>query len=121
MASHAQFAPLFYSIHHPKYQQLYLRDIWLRVQMPETLQNHLSIHKSFSLSGKENSGQGGDFLHEELNKKIKSLLPPIMATEDVRLKICRDLENLEELRENFHNYLTKLQWYVEANCSPKIY
>ena len=100
MAARIQFAPLFCSFQHPKYQQLYLRDIWQRVQMPEILQNYLIARESFSVSGKENAGQGGDFLHEELNKRIKSLLPPIMPTEDVWRKICRNLEDLEELRDS---------------------
>ena len=33
MAARVQFAPLFYSFQHPKYQHLYLCNIWQRVQM----------------------------------------------------------------------------------------
>ena len=42
MAAHVPFAPLFFSFQHPKNQQLYLRDIWQRVQMTGILQNYLS-------------------------------------------------------------------------------
>ena len=100
IAARIQFGPLFCSFKHPKYQQLYLHDIWQRVQMPEILQNYLCARESFSVSGKGNAGQGGDFLHVELNKCIKSLLPPVMPTEDVWRKICRNLEDLEELRDS---------------------
>ena len=100
MAASVQFAPLFFSFQHPKNQQLYLRDIWLRVQMTGILQNYLSARESFSVSGKENAGQGGDFLHEEPNKHIKSLLLSVMPTKDIWRKICRNLQDLEELRDS---------------------
>ena len=51
--------------------------------MPEPLLEFVNSNESFSLSGKNNTGQGSDFLHEELNKKIKSLLPPVMPTNEV--------------------------------------
>ena len=100
MAARIQFAPLFYSFQHRKYQRLYLRDIWQRVQMSHILQNYLCAQESFSVSGKENAGQGGDFLHQELNKRIKSLFPTVMHTEDVCRKIFRNLEDLEEFRNS---------------------
>ena len=128
MAARVQFAPLFFSFQHPKNQQLYLRDIWQRVQMTEILQNYLSAWESFSVSGKENAGQGGDFLHEEPNKRIKSFLPSVMPTEDVWRKICRNLQDLEELRDsivtipethkkisNLANEVTMLQRKIRKN------
>lgn len=100
MAARIQFAPLFYSFQYRKYQRLYLRDIWQRVQMSDILQNYLCAQESFNVSGKENAGQGGDFLHQELNKRIKSLFPTVMHTEDVCRKIFRNLEDLEEFRNS---------------------
>ena len=100
MAARVQFAPLFFSFHHPRYQHLFMRDIWLRVQMPEELNHFVSYHECFSLSGKDNAGQGGDFVHEELNKRIKALLPPLMPTEETWTRICRNLKDLEELRNS---------------------
>ena len=83
MGVRIQFAPLFYSFHHPKYQQLHLRDLWQRVQMPERLKSFIENNESFSLSGKQNASQGCDFIHDELNKRVKSFLSPIMPTPDV--------------------------------------
>ena len=60
MAARVQFAALFFSFHHPQYQHLFMRDIWLRVQMPEELNHFVGYHECFSLSGKDNAGQGGD-------------------------------------------------------------
>ena len=65
MVARAQFAPLFFSFHHPRYQHFFMRDIWQRVQIPEELNHFVSSHEYFSLSGKDNAGQGVDFVHEE--------------------------------------------------------
>ena len=100
LAARIQFAPLFYSFHHPKYQQLHLRDIWQRAQMPEPLLEFVNSNESFSLSGKNNTGQGCNFLHEELKKKVKSLLPPVMLTNEVWTRVCRKLKDLEEIRDS---------------------
>ena len=68
--------------------------------MPQEIKEYISTNESFSVSGRENSGQGGDFVHEELNKCIKALLPPIMLTADVWSRVCRKLPDLEEIRDN---------------------
>ena len=102
IAARIQFAPLFYSFSHPKYQQLHLQDeyIWQRVQMPQEIKEYISTNESFSVSGRENLGQGGDFVHEELKKRIKALLPRILPTADIWSRICRKLPDLEEIRDN---------------------
>ena len=68
--------------------------------MPEPLLEFVNSNESFSLSGKSNTDQGCDFLHEELNKKIKSLLPPIMPTNEVWTRVCRKLKDLKEVRDS---------------------
>ena len=47
-----------------------------RIQSPDVLSHDLSAKESFSASGRHNAGQGADFIHEEVNKKVKSFLPP---------------------------------------------
>ena len=68
--------------------------------MPQEIKEYISTNESFSVSGRENSNQGGDFVHEELNKRIKALLPPIMPTADVWSRVCCKLPGLEEIRDN---------------------
>ena len=63
--------------------------------MPEPLKSLIQNNESFSLSGKQNAGQGCDFIHEELNKRVKSFLPPIMPTPDVWRRVCRKLKELK--------------------------
>ena len=76
-----------------------MRDLWQRAQMPEELLSYINTNESFSFSGRKNAGQGGDFVHEELNKRIKSNLPPVMPSFDDWTRICRKLEDLEEIRD----------------------
>ena len=128
MGARIQFALLFDSFHHPKYQQLHLRDLWQRVQMPERLKSFIENNESFSLSGKQKPGQGSDFIHEELNKRVKSFLPPIMPTPDVWRRVCRKLKELEEIKEstiatvpttknfkNFDNEITMLRREIRSS------
>ena len=65
MASRIQFAPLFYSFKHPKYQVLHLRDLFERAKMPDKIRSYVESHESFSPSGLQNRGQRGGFLQEE--------------------------------------------------------
>ena len=41
-----------------QYQQLHLRDLWQRVQMPQEIKAYISTNESFSVSGRGNSRQG---------------------------------------------------------------
>ena len=100
MAARVVFAPLFFSFHHPKYQQLHMRDLCQCAQIPLELLSYINANESFSLFGRQNAGQGGDFCHEELNKRIKANLPPVMPSFDVWTRICRKLEDLEEIRNS---------------------
>ena len=100
MVARVQFAPLFFSFHHPRYQHFFMRDICQRVQIPGELNHFVSSHEYFSLSGKDNAGQGGDLVHEERNKRIKAILLPLMPTEETWTRICSNLKGLEELRNS---------------------
>ena len=48
VASRIQFAPLFYSFKHPKYQVLHLRDLFERAKMPGKIRSYVESHESFS-------------------------------------------------------------------------
>ena len=83
-----QIAPLFYSFHHPKYQQLHLRDLCQRVQMPDELKLYQMKNETFSVSGVSDCGQGADFIHEEINTFVKSFLPSGMPTTEIWERVC---------------------------------
>ena len=98
MAARIQFAPLFYSFKHPKYQVLHLRDLFERVQMPDEIRSYVESHESFSPSGLQNRGQGGDFVQEESNRLIKSFLPLGIPSQEIWTRVCRKAETLKELK-----------------------
>ena len=83
-----QLTPLFYSFNHPKYQQLHLRDLCERVQMPDSIKSYVEGHESFSVSNFSNCGQGGDFIQEEANKTIKLFLLPGMPSSEMWKRVC---------------------------------
>ena len=58
LAARIQFAPLFYSFKHLKYQKLHLQGICQRAQMPDMLKYYVESHESFSVSGVNNRRQG---------------------------------------------------------------
>ena len=94
IAARIQFAPLLNSFPRPKYKQLHLQDLWQRMQIPQEIKEYISSNESFSVLGRKKSGQGGDFVHEKLNKCIKVLLPPIMLTADIWSRVCWKLPDL---------------------------
>ena len=83
LAVRIEIAPLFYLFLHLKYQQLHLRDLFERVQMPPELQQYQQENESFSTSNVSNHGQGADFIHEEINKLVKKFLPPKIPTQEI--------------------------------------
>ena len=98
VAARIQFAPLFYSFKHPKYQLLHLQDLFERAQMPDKIRSYVESHESFSSSGSQNCGQGGDFVQEESNKLIKLFLPPGIPSQEIWTCVCRKAETLKELK-----------------------
>ena len=99
MAARVAFGPLFYGSHHPKYQLLLLRDMCQRAQYPEKIKNHVEETESFTLTGSKNTGQGADFIHEEVpNRLVKSFLSPGMPTETTWARLCRKAKDLREMK-----------------------
>ena len=92
MAARFQFAPLFYSFKHPKYQVLHLRDLFERAQIPDEIRSYVESHESFSSSGLQNRAQGGDFVQEESIKLIKSFLPPGIPSQEIWTRVVGKLK-----------------------------
>ena len=97
MAACAAFALLFYGRNLLRYRELHLRDMMDRVQCPPTLHRDIHANESFSFTGLHNRGQWVDFLHE-VNKKVKSLLPPGPVTEAKWRRVCRKADQLSEIK-----------------------
>ena len=99
MAARSTFAPLFYCGHHPKYQLLLLRDLCQRVNYSPEIATYMTQTESFTVSGKSNAGQGADFIHEEVNREIKSFLPPSgLPSKATWVNIIRKTKLLKKLK-----------------------
>ena len=106
MAGRTTFAPLFYCGHHPKYQRLLMERVNYSAEVSDYLWKTES-HSSFGISF---GGQGGDFIHEEVNKTIKSFLPPsCMPTKQTWVNIIRKAKTIEMLKNS-----------LLANCVIKL-
>ena len=66
--------------------------------MPDEIRSYVKSHESFSPSGLQNRGQGGDFVQEESNRLIKSFLPLGIPSQEIWTRVCRKAEALKELK-----------------------
>ena len=76
-AGTCKFLPLFFSLNMPIYMETYIRDSF--IQCPEEMKRFLEENESFSVSGNESKGEGGDFILESKNRKTKMWIQSEMA------------------------------------------
>ena len=98
IASRTVFTPLFFASLHPFYQELLVKDMLDRARYPKPLDTYTKSTESFNLSGDGQTGQGADFLHEELNRTVKDFIPPGKITGDTWVRVCRKTDKLKEIR-----------------------
>ncbi|XP_061166701.1 uncharacterized protein LOC133181816 isoform X2 [Saccostrea echinata] len=105
LASRCMFSPLFFGLNMPFYMEAYIRDSMIRLQCPSEVSEFIANHESYSVSGNDSKGEGGDFVLENLNRKAKSFMPPGMPSEERWLTICRNIDRLDEIRQNMQGKL----------------
>ena len=76
LSGRQKMAPVFYTGQHGTHQRLLLRDMLQRVQAPATIQRYLRETTSYTVSGDETRGEGGDFILEAKNREAKAWIPP---------------------------------------------
>lgn len=115
LAGRTTFHPLFFHGNHPKYKKLHLRDMIERVKLPGDIIEYFKETESFSKSGLGNRGQGADFIHEEINRDVKSFLPKSgVPTKQTWVNIIRKMESLQTMK----NALLS-QRNIESSSSKK--
>lgn len=72
--------PIMYVGKHAIYQQLLYRDMQIRVEAPPEVSAYIRDKESFSRSGDESRGEGGDYITENENRILKKNLPPGVPT-----------------------------------------
>ena len=99
LAARVTFSPLFFLANHPHYREVHLRDMLERAQYPENMREYLQQRESFTTSGENKSGQGADFIHEEVNALIKSFLPPGIPTAEIWQRVCQKGNYLKDAKQ----------------------
>ena len=80
VAGRQQVAPIMFIGRHRIYRKLIYRDMQTRLEAPDEVKSYIKRNESFSKSGDDTRGQGGDYVTEEENKSVKSNLPPGVPT-----------------------------------------
>ncbi|KAJ8322266.1 LOW QUALITY PROTEIN: hypothetical protein KUTeg_000737 [Tegillarca granosa] len=91
-----KFSPLFYGLNMPFYMETYLRDRVVREQSPAPVKDFLQENATFSVSGNISKGEGGDFVVENRNRKVKKCLPSGLPTENKWLSVYRNIDRLDK-------------------------
>ena len=107
-----QFAPLFFGMHMPFYMETYIRDSFVRLQCPPELFEFIQNNESYSISGDETKGEGGDFILEAFNRRTKMFMGPGLPTERRWSTVCRNIDDLKQVirvlfyfKQIFNKYL----------------
>ena len=97
MAGRLKFSPLFYILRMTFYQEIDFRDIKTRVLMPDVVKQWWNINESFSVSGVDTKGEGGDFILEARNRETKQWMPAGIPDEKRWKRCIRNLDTLKEV------------------------
>ena len=97
LAGKSKFTSLFYGFNMTTYQEIEYRDLRARVLAPHQLRSFLSENEAFSVTGHMSKGEGGDFVLEAWNKRIKRLLPPGLPDESDWVRVCKNVDTLDEV------------------------
>ncbi|KAK3098397.1 hypothetical protein FSP39_019148 [Pinctada imbricata] len=100
------FSDLFYITNMINYQEIEYRDIKTRVSAPSEIYNFIKQFESYSVSGHPSKGEGGDFILEAWNRKIKRMLPPGLPSVNDWIRVCKNIEHLDEVLLHISDFCT---------------
>ena len=98
MAGRQAIAPLMFIGNHLIYQTILLNDMKERLEAPKEVYDFITGNKSFSRSGDEYRGEGGEYITENENKHIKGHLGPGVPTLQHWIRASRHHEKLQANR-----------------------
>ena len=83
----------------PFYMEIETRDSLVRMQCPPVINGFIEGHESYSVSGNDSKGEGGDFILESKNRKTKMFIPAGLPDNNKWLQVCRNVDKLEKVNE----------------------
>ncbi|XP_062590244.1 uncharacterized protein LOC134251839 [Saccostrea cucullata] len=105
LCSRSKFSPLFFGLNMPFYMEAFVRDSLIRIQCPPAVNEFMRKNETYTVTGNESKGEGGDFVLENLNRKSKSFMPPGLPTDEKWLTISRNIDKLDEIRLNMQTIM----------------
>ena len=100
LAGRTKFSPLFFGLHQTFYQEIEVRDLLCRVCMPPPLVDFTHDHETFTVTGVNTKGEGGDFILEAKNRKIKRMMPPGLPTKTKWKEVISNADSLDRVIKN---------------------
>ena len=76
-AAHRIFSPIWSARRHPIYQEIEVSDEEQMMRLRPEIRQLIELNSVISRSGWSNQHQGLDAILEEVNKMLKTLIPPI--------------------------------------------
>ncbi|XP_076087738.1 uncharacterized protein LOC143058159 [Mytilus galloprovincialis] len=104
-----KFSPLFFGLNMPFYMETFIRDSFVRVQCPHDILAFIEKNESYSVSGNESKGEGGDFVLENFNRKTKMWVPAGLPDKPKWLQVCRNIDILEKVHDHLHSIFNTKQ------------
>lgn len=71
----------------------------IRIQCPSAVHDFIKQNESYSVSGNESKGEGGDFVFENLNRTSNIFMLPCLVSDEKWLTISRYIDKLDEVIE----------------------
>ncbi|XP_045198503.2 uncharacterized protein LOC123552823 [Mercenaria mercenaria] len=96
-----KLSTLFYGLNMTTYMDLWFRFDNTVLQAPPEVQDFIKKNICMSQSGHPSKAEGGDFILERTNKKIKSYMPHGVPTDERWTRVCRSIDNIEEIKRAF--------------------
>ena len=94
---------LFYGLNMTQYMEIDLKHRLNMSQCPQEVKQFVEQCYGMSQSGHVSKCEGGDFILESKNKRMKMWLPPGVPTFKRWLRVCRNLESVEQMKEKIGN------------------
>ena len=110
----AKLSPLFFGRHHPTYRRIVTSDKFIMGMMPNAVREALEASITLSRTGSMGHFQGGDACLEEVNKDAKSWKPPGVPSDSQWLRIFRNLDDLNKVREILLNTFFKWNRFIKC-------
>ena len=119
MAARMKFSPLFFGLNQTFYQEIDIRDVKARVCSPPQVSSFLKNHETFTVSGSTSKGEGGDFVLESKNRKIKRMMPPGHPDRQTWERVVKTADKTDQVYFYIYDNLNSLLFHVHVTIIIK--